>query len=299
MTHSPAMRIKRIISNNAVLAADENESEFVALGRGLGFGVRSGDPLDNTRVEQVFLATADTSNDRLTQYLADTPLVCVRAAGRIAELAREKLGIRVTQALILPLADHLHFAMQRTRDEMTIQFPLLWEVSQLYPREFEVGKDAVGIANTVLDVNLDPAEAVALAMHLVNVQFTAPGLGSAMQMTETIAHSFEVIEATFDLTIDRHSMNAARFVTHLRYVFARVATGEQINDPHPMMFDAISNAHPEAMACAVKIQYLIEMAFKTSLTLDETAYLGLHVARLILDVRERPAIHAGEVTTPD
>lgn len=287
MAHTESMIVRRVIGNNAALAVDGEGHEFVALGRGVAFGMRPGDALDRSKVEQVFLAGGDAASDRLTEHLADTPLSCVRAAARIAELAHERLDLRVTQALILPLADHLHFAVQRAEAGTVMEYPLLWEVSQLYPREFAVGREAVTIAREVLQTDIDDDEAVALAMHLVNAQFTKPGMGAAMQMTETIAQAFTIIERTFGIRIDRHSMNAARFVTHLRYVFARVDSGKQISDPHPTLFDAISNAHPEAIACAAKLQYLIEMGFKTQLTLDETAYLGLHVARLVLDVRER------------
>ena len=108
-----------------------------------------------------------------------------------------------------------------------------------------------------------------------------------MQMTETLARIFDLIEKTFGITLDRHSMNAARFVTHLRYVFARVSEGKQISEVHPTLYDAISNAHPEAMACALKVRYFIEMDFKTPLTTDETAYLGLHVTRLVVDERKK------------
>ncbi|VXC02366.1 putative Beta-glucoside operon antiterminator [Microbacterium sp. 8M] len=286
MTQAHEMIIKRVIGNNAVLALDENDRQFVALGRGVGFGSRQGDPIDTKKVEQVFLASEDAASSRLVEVLTETPLECVRAAARIADNANERLGLRVSQSLILPLADHLHFAMQRAVEGTTMEFPLQWEVRQLYPAEYAVGQEGVRIADEVMKVHLDPAEAVALAMHLVNAQFATPGVGAAMQMTETIARIFDVIEKTFEIRLDRYSMNAARFVTHLRYVFARVSTDKQISDPHPTLFDAISHAHPEAMACALKVRYLIEMAFKTSLTADETAYLGLHVARLVMDVRE-------------
>lgn len=62
------------------------------------------------------LAGGDALGDRLTQFLAEVPLECVRAAARIADLAHERLGLRVTQSLILPIADHLQFALQRHRD---------------------------------------------------------------------------------------------------------------------------------------------------------------------------------------
>lgn len=39
------------------------------------------------------------------------------------------------------------------------------------------------------------------------------------------------------------------------------------------------------MVCATKLQHLIEMNLATQLTPDETAYLAMHVARLVSDVR--------------
>ncbi len=278
------MQVKRVISNNAVLATRDAE-EVVVLGRGVGFGVRAADAVDAGRIEQVFLAEG-SSPEKLSLMLADIPSACLRAADRIAELARERLGVRATQSLILPLADHLAFAVRRAEAGETLEYPLLWEVSHLYPREYDVGRHAVALATQDLGVQLDQDEAVAIAMHLVNSQFTGPGHSTAVVMTETIARIVTVIEQTFSITIDRHSMACTRFVTHLRYVFARVASDKQIVEPHPTLFDAISTAHPEAMRCSVKVQYLIEVALNTSLTLDETAYLGLHIARLLAEKAE-------------
>lgn len=275
------MRLKRVISNNAVLATGEDGSEVVALGKGLGHGRRPGEPIDRDSVEQVF--TAGSGDDRLTQFLAEIPLTCVRAAAAIADLAHERLGLRVTQSLILPLADHLNFAMQRHRENIPIQYPLRWEVSQLYPEELQTGVMGVEVASRILGAPLDPDDAVAIALHLVNAQFAAPGLAKAVQMTEIITRAIGVAEQTFGIMIDQQSMNTARFVTHLRYLFSRVASGKQIHDPHPTLVDAIANAHPEAMTCAMKVQYLIEMGLNATLTPDETAYLALHIARLIAD----------------
>ncbi len=284
-TSDPVVHVTRVLSNNAVVAVDGAGHEVVALGRGLGHGRRPGDALDNTRIEQVFVAGGDVAAQRLTEFLADTPLTCVRAAAAIADIARERLNLRVTQAVILPLADHLNFAVQRHTDGMVIQSPLRFEVSQLYPAELAVGRAGLERANTILGVELDPDEAVAITLHLINAQFTTPGLGTAMQMTTTIAQILTIVEKTFGVRIDQQSMNTARFVTHLRYLVTRITTGKQIADPQPTLVDAIANAHPDAMACAAKLQYLMQMAFSTPLTPDETAYLALHVARLIHDVR--------------
>ena len=256
---------------------------MVALGRGLGHGRRPGDTLATDQIEQVFFA--GDADERLTRFLADVPLEYVRVAGQIAELANERLGLKVTQALILPIADHLHFAVRRVREGMAMRFPLAWEVSQLYPTELAVGEASVGLVNAAFGVRLPDDEAVAFAMHFVNAQFVSPGMSPAVEMTQTIASAFDVIERTFGVTIDHRSMNAARFVTHLRYLYARVASGKQIADPRLTFMDAIANAHPEAAACAAKLRYMFEMNLRATLSDDEVAYLALHVARLVLDLR--------------
>ncbi|WP_115788766.1 PRD domain-containing protein [Arthrobacter silvisoli] len=283
------MRVKRVLNNNSVIATDDENREFVAIGRGLGHGRKPGDILAKSAIDQVFVASEGSSEDRLSQFLADIPLEYIRAAGRIADLARDRLGIRVGQSLILPLADHLHFAVQRIQEAIPAEFPLAWEVSQLYPQELATGREAVEIARQALGVQIEADEAVALALHFVNAQFAAPGMSRTFQMTEIITHTFGIIDQTFAITVDQQSMNAARFVTHLRYLFSRVASGRQITEDSSTLADAIAKTHAAGVGCAAKIQYLLEMKLSTALTRDEVAYLGLHVSRLVADVEAEQA----------
>jgi beta-glucoside operon transcriptional antiterminator len=279
------MEIKKVISNNAVLAR-RGQDEVVVLGAGVGFGVRPRDHVDASRVEKVFLSE-DAADDRLTLMLADIPLPFLRVATQIAELAHERLHTPISQSIIIPIADHLTFAAKRAEASEPFIYPLRWEVSQIYPAEYELGQVAVGLARDALGVDIHPDEAVALAMHLVNAQFATPGQDHALAMTETITRILDMIEQTFNLELDRHSMDCARFITHLRYVFARIATKKQIVDRHPTLFEAITNSQPDAMQCAAKVRYLIERAFGEPVTTDETAYLGLHIARLLAGSQER------------
>lgn len=280
-----SMRVTRVLNNNAVIAVDAEGHEIVALGKGLGHGARPGTPLTGDRVDQVFLAGGDAAGARLGEYLADIPFPFIKAAGAIAQHAHDQLGVRVTQALILPLADHLHFAAQRVRDGIELDVPLSWEVAHLYPREVEVATHGVRLARDALGVDLADSESIAVAMHLVNAQFAVEGLARTTRMTEVIAQAFEVIESTFAVTIDPASISAARFVTHMRFLSARVASGRQIAETPGRFVGAISEEYPEAMACAGRVQYLFDLGMSTQLTRDERAYLALHITRLVTDVR--------------
>lgn len=280
-----AVRVTRVLSNNAVVASDPDGHDVVALGRGLGHRHRPGALLEASEIEQIFIAGGEASDARLTEFLADVPLATVRAAAAVAEIAAERLNLTVTQGLILPLADHLNFAVRRLDEGIEFQVPLRWEVRQLYPAELAAGEAGVAKANDMLGVELHPDEAVSLALHFVNAQFATPGLSHAVAMTEKIAQITDSIERTLEIRLDPDSMSTARFITHLRYLFSRLASGKQIAEPHPTFVEAIGNAHPEAMAAARRVGVLIEMGTDQSLTPDETAYLAMHIARLAMEVR--------------
>lgn len=49
------MKILKIINNNVVSACDEKGKEIVVMGKGLGFGKKSGDILDELKIEKSFL----------------------------------------------------------------------------------------------------------------------------------------------------------------------------------------------------------------------------------------------------
>ncbi len=48
------MRIDKIINNNIVSVRDYHGIEMVAMGRGIGFGKRPGDEIDDKVVEKIF-----------------------------------------------------------------------------------------------------------------------------------------------------------------------------------------------------------------------------------------------------
>lgn len=278
-------RVKRVLNNNAVIAYDGQGREVVALGRGLGHGLKPGTLFSEELVDQRFLSGEDVVASQLAAFLETIPAPFLRVADDIAERAGEQLGIRVTQALILPLADHLHFAAQRVAEGVAIEVPLAWEVAHLYPQEIRLGAEGVRLARASLGIDFAAGEAVAIAMHLVNAQFASEGVAKTVRMTEIISQAFDVIESSFGLKIDQTSMGAARFVTHLRYLTARIHSGRLIEDAPRRFVDIISDEYPEAMTCAQRIQYLFDLGMGAELSMQERAYLALHVMRIVKDSR--------------
>lgn len=277
------MEVRRILNNNAALVSDESGAESIVLGKGIGHGVRRGDHVDQTLIDQIFIPDEANPIDRLAAYLGDIPMEVARVAHDIAAAASDKLSIPMSQALILPIADHLAVALERARDGKIIDYPLRWEVSQLYPKELAVGREGVSLANARLTSSLPDDEAVAIALHLVNAAFARRSLNRTFEMTERLSQVLQVVESGTGVAINPDSMSAARFITHLRYLFVRIETDAQFTDSPQRVASVIRESHPQEWSVAQRIQLLLETRGDIRLNHDELLYLTLHISRLVSD----------------
>lgn len=280
------MQVVRALNNNAVLAQEAGGRRVVVMGRGIGYGRRLGDPVDEAGVTQRYVPDVSHPIGALTALVDEMPLEVAQAAAAIVAMARERLGIAASQGLALLVADHLRYALVRLREGAITAYPLQWEVGQLYPDELAAGHTACEIAGAEVGTQVPSQEAVAFAMHFVNASFSTDDLGRTVRMTQRIQVILAVVRAALDIDADERSMSVARFVTHLRYLFVRVASGRQIDEAPELLGLAVAQNHPRAHRTARRIAELFDLD-GTPITANETAYLALHVARLERDHEQR------------
>lgn len=111
----------------------------------------------------------DTTNELTRVYLdlspAETEVVL-----DIIKHGQEVLGTTFDTAFYIALADHLHYTLQRTRENITIQNPLSWEIRKFFPKEYQLGRDALKIIFEKLGVILPDDEISSIALHFINAQ---------------------------------------------------------------------------------------------------------------------------------
>lgn len=279
-------RVLRVLNNNAVMV-DADGHRMILLGRGIGFGRRLGDAIALADAVETFSPGTPLELRQLAEFAREIPLEVFQVARRAIVHGTQVAGIRPTQALLLSIADHLNFAMQRAAQGQVIEFPLKWEIAELYPDETELGKYVVTLANGALGVRIDADEATAFAMHFVNAQFARADVRETVTMTEDLRSILQAINDGLGPRATDDSMSVARFVTHLRYLYARIAKSNQIDSAPPVSMSALRETHPEVPEVADRVRVIIERHGAT-LSRAEIAYLELHVARLASTVREAP-----------
>ncbi|MET9867486.1 PRD domain-containing protein [Streptomyces sp. NPDC006386] len=273
------MRVKKVFNNNVVLGVDEHGAETVLMGRGIGFQVKPGEVVDPDRAERRFVAETMPA-ERLAALAAEIPLGVIEVMEEVVAAARGRLGERISEHILLPLADHVHFALARAATGALIEYPLKWEIENLYPAETEMGAAALEIIERRLGVRLDETEALPLALHFVNAQIGSGDIAATMQMTQWLRVALETIGEDLGVAIDQRSLDAARFITHLRYLFLRARDGKQVRAADDQIGEAVRNARPLEYACAERLARRMEELFDWQVGREEILYLALHVSRL-------------------
>jgi beta-glucoside operon transcriptional antiterminator len=279
------VEILRVFNNNVVLSRDHTGREVILTGRGLGFQAKPGHEIDPIKVMRTFVPEDGRDPDHLGEMLAAIPPEHLLLAEQALEAGRTELPIPHSSVLAVALADHLSFAIKRVRQGLIFEYPLRTEVTHLYPAEFRAARRILEHINAHLDTPLVDDEAVSIALHLVNAGFATGDLSYTYQMTGVFAQLFEVLEQAYSRPFDRDTVNAARFITHLRYFFVRANSGKQLEEGASKLRRAIQESYPDAYSTALKLQAVLEIRLGEPLTEDEVTYLTLHVARMVTEDR--------------
>ena len=249
--------VKKVYNNNVLLGIDRSGTEMVVNARGIGFGRHRGEVVDASSAQR-YLAEGTYRTAAIASLLSNATHTQVRVAQAIVELAQEELGIPNAQRMMLPVLDHLVAAVHRAEQGSVI--------------------------DGALGIHLQPEEWAAFALHFINHQWDGKSVSRTVTMTQAISEVFTELENLWQVQIDRSSMSASRFVTHLRYLFARAADNKQLSHIDLDIMGLMSDHYPEATSAALTVAEHISTAIGDDLTKAEVNYIALHTTRLYGEV---------------
>lgn len=277
------MKVLRVINNNIVLSRDAGGREVILTGRGIGFRAAPGQEIDPARIVREFVPVDGRDPDHLAELLAAIDQEILRAVVIALDAAGIEGRASTRPTLAIAVADHVEAALDRARRGLALEYPLRAEVQALYADELRSAQRLLAEINRRVDPELAEHEATALALHLVNAGFASGDLAFTYTMTGVIQQMLAVVSERFDLDLDRASMSAARFITHVRYLFVRIHAHRQLAEQDSSIGEAIRRNYPEATRTARQLATIVELRLGARLTADEVSYLALHVARMTME----------------
>ncbi len=273
------MKIIKSINNNIVSCIDDAGSEVIAMGRGLGYGTRAGQVLEETRVEKIFRMNTPTQTERMKELFASLPEEQIELCTHIIAYAKETLNKKLNQNVYLTLTDHIGFAIRRLQEGMEFHNALYTEVKIFYPQEFAVGKYALSLVRKELHVTLPEDEAASIALHLVNAQFDT-SISETLRVTQVLHDVMGILDGCKQLALDPASPYYDEFIIHLKFLALRVFSAEPETRPEENFVTLIRKTYPVEYACADKIIAYLETQSHHPVSDEKRAYLAVHICRV-------------------
>ena len=270
------MKLLRKINNNAAVAQDKRGREMVVLGRGVGFHPM---PYELTDLSVVYRTFYDV-DPQYYEMLSSLPEEALMAAADIAEQAEIALQAELNPNLPFTLADHIAFAQEREKQGIRLATPLHYDVQHLYPREYELGLQAMETVRLRTGTALPRAEAVNIALHIVNAELEGSDLSSTLAAVEVLDEVTVLVERELGIALDRESYNYALFAMHIQFLVRRLSSGKVMEQGSGKMLSELSAEYPATYRCAQAVAKEIEQRHGWHCSSDEVLYLMLHIYRV-------------------
>ncbi|SKA95190.1 transcriptional antiterminator, BglG family [Caloramator quimbayensis] len=255
----------------------DSKNECIILGKGVGFGVKEGQYVNDKNIEKVLYIFDEDTIRKFNSLIENIDGDIVAAAEEIIEYAASCFESKLNENLHITLLDHLNFAVIRYKSAIEIKNPFLYEIKSMYKKEFEIAKKAVELINNKLNINLPEDEAAFIAMHIHAAANNIP-ISQAALTTNVIAASIQYIEDSLGINIDKESIEYIRLLTHIRFAVDRARKKISIEN---LLIDTIKEKYNYSFQIAKNLSEMLNKEYFIEFSEGEIGYIALHLQTII------------------
>ena len=273
------LNVIKTINNNVVSCVDEDGHELIVMGRGLGFSAKSEGVINHRLIEKIFRIENPGEADKLKAVFDTLPPEQVEVCTKIIDYAKETLGRELNQSVYITLTDHVGFTIDRMKQGLAFPNALFTEVRTFYPQEYAVGLHALDLIEKDLGIRLPDDEAVSIALHLVNAEYSS-SFSATMHTTQALHDILDILNGWPDIRLDRQSPYYDELTVHLKFLAMQAFTSEKEERTKPSFVQMIRSHFPKEYACACAVARYLEAHSNHPISDEKRAYLTIFINRV-------------------
>lgn len=271
------MKFIKAFNNSCALVSNDEGKEEVVLGKGIAFGLKKGQAIDESRIQRSFLKKDEVS--QVKSFGANTLLI----TNQVVQMVQPLLQVKFSDFQYLALADHIDFAILRCRDHIDVGAAQNnWEIRNLFPREYQVAQKVIAMINRLAHVKLPVSESVFMTYHLVNAKSNTAQVAETIQLANLLKDIINIVQLQYSMELDPKSFNYSRFISHLRICLVRFLRHQPKDEAplDPALFAMIKSRYKKAYETAERIATYLQAKKGWQLDNNDKFYLILHIWRV-------------------
>lgn len=263
--------------NNNIVSVKLNGMERILFNKGIGFGKKPGDIIEEgTEVEKIFVIEDEDNLRNFKQVIenvdGDFLMLCERMITYITGELKEELDEKIHVALV----DHLNFAIKRLSEDEQIENPFHMEIKALYQTEYALAEKVAEMIQSEINVKIPEGEIGFITLHIHSAR-NCGKLSNTMRSTYLMTSIVEYVEENLKFKIEKKSLDYARFLTHLRFAVKRITDDISIEND---FIKEIKSKYKLSFKIAKGVGNILVKELEKKVTDDEVAYLAMHIERL-------------------
>lgn len=269
-------RIEKVLNNNSVLVYGE-EKEVIFLGKGIGFGKKVNDSFEpNDQMKKYIVETKAQETREPHEIIGNVDPIYIEIASEIIKFSQEKFDY-VDTKILLPLADHIDFAIKRMQENVNMSNPFKKDIELLFPEEYKVALKGKQLIKTVTNYEITDDEVGYITLH-VHSAISSEHIAESMEAMEIIHSSIDKLRKELKIVIDSNSISYIRLMNHMKYLLLRLNTEEKLQMD---IGDFTKERFPFAYNQAKDICEQLAKVMNKNIPDSEVGYLALHLERII------------------
>lgn len=273
--------IEKILNNNVVLTSNNKNEEIVAMGKGIAFKKKIGDKVPKNTIDKIYTLSDKDALSKFEQLLVDIPMEYMSLSDDIINKAKITLGKKLNDNIYIALTDHIHTAIERFKEGITIKNAVLWDIRRFYKEEFAIGMKSLDLIEEKFKVRLPDDEAGFIALHIVNAE-KDQDIKVIYKITKIMQEISNIVKYHFGISFDEESVYYYRFITHLKFFSERLINGKAYTgEEDDGLLDVIKVKYKNSYECVEKISTFIEEQYNYVLANEEKLYLTIHIEKIV------------------
>lgn len=269
-------KVIKVLNNNTILALFEHQ-EVIIMYKGIGFAKKADTYIEvPAYAKKYIMQKGNSENRRSSDVIHDMDPVYLEIASEIIRLTGEKFK-NVDEGVLLPLADHICYAIKRQDENIMPLNPFLNDIRLLFPEEYEVSLQGKAVIEKLVAKTINDDEVGYITLHVHSAISSNP-ISDTMEATRIIHESIENLQTDLNIIIDTQSISYARLMNHIKFLILRLNTDEELQMD---ISEFTKEKFPFAYERALQICGALSKTLKKNVPGNEIGYLALHLERIL------------------
>ena len=268
--------VVKVLNNNTILAHRDHE-EVIIMYKGIGVGKKAGEHFEiPNQAKRYFMQKSYQTKNNVHDIINYIEPVYLEIAAEIIRLAEIKFE-KVSHDILLPLADHIYYAIKRMEENIMPSNPFTNDIRLLFPDEYEIAAKGKEVIEKYVRRVINDDEIGFITLH-IHSAISSNKVAESMEATRVIHEGILQLQSDLHIVIDVQSISYVRLMNHIKFLILRLNTNEKLQmDISEFTKDKFPFAYEQARHMCESLSKVLNKELPET----EIGYLALHLERIL------------------